>query len=103
MPVINLFPRRVRTAAAAARAVAHSFNLPATEGPPQPPRVWPKWATELKSQSLPGETGVGDTAERIIGPLGGTGFKEFYLKATGSNCNCTVRREGLNREFPYQV
>ena len=97
MPVIDLFPK-AKSAVAAAQAVAYSFQ---SNYAPNGPRAWPQWALDLEAQSVAGETGVGDTAERILGPLGGDGFKAFFKATTGKDCGCTVRKEGLNREFPY--
>ncbi len=98
MPVVNPFPvRRGTVALAAGQAVLHAFGGVTEAGP----REWPEWALALKAQRLAGEAGVGDTAERILGPLGGDGFKRFFKALTGRDCGCSVRREGLNREFGY--
>lgn len=91
MPVVNLFPRKVRGTAAAVQAVAVSF------GRVEPSvSVWPAWADELRKQKAAGETGVGDTAERLIGPIGGDVFKRLV-----KNCGCGQRKEDLNRLYPY--
>ena len=73
-------------------AVAHSFR------DPQPVKrgEWPAWARDLKAESIPGEQGVGDTAERIIGPVGGAAFKRLV-----KHCGCGARKENLNQEYPY--
>jgi len=76
----------------ATMAIARSFfnHEPIAKG------KWPTWAEELKSRRLPGESGIGDTAARIVGPAGGDAFKKVMKR-----CGCGARQETLNKEFPY--
>ena len=94
--VVNPWPTRARGILAAGQAVAHSL---VTHGE-RPPREWPAWAKSLRDQKQDGETGVGDTVFRILGQTGET-FKEYFKRATGKDCGCTIRQANLNREFPY--
>jgi hypothetical protein len=62
---------------------------------------WPllaKAAALLRSKE---DRGVGDTVERCLANLGVKSVAEFYKKVTGSNCDCSKRKETLNWMYPY--
>lgn len=40
--------------------------------------------------------GLGDTVEKLLGPVG-----RAYKKLRGGKCGCNKRKELLNRIFPY--
>jgi hypothetical protein len=62
-----------------------------------------RMAARITRRRRPGETGVGDTLERIIAAKGGDFFKKAYKKLMGRSCGCGDAKARLNREFPYPV
>jgi hypothetical protein len=46
--------------------------------------------------------GLGDTVEKITTVTGIRKVVDTVAKATGKDCGCNKRKEGLNRAFPYQ-
>lgn len=65
-----------------------------------PSGEWPKWALALKLMRADGDTGVGDTAERVFGSFGGHQFK-IAMALAGLNCGCAARKEVWNLSYPY--
>lgn len=79
--------------------------IPTPSAPlPFPPKpkvpAWPAWAKAIASQKRDGETGVGDTAERVIGPFGPL-FKAAFKKLFEKDCGCNARKELWNLQYPY--
>jgi hypothetical protein len=70
--------------------------------PSPPAHEWPAWAKTLDMAKIAGETGVGDTAERIFGRIGGNQFKAA-TKLLGIKCGCGARKEDWNRRFRYDT
>lgn len=62
---------------------------------------WPWWARQIAKRATPEDKGVGDTAARLIGAVGGDAFKSGFEALTGTNCGCDARQESLNVQFPY--
>jgi hypothetical protein len=67
----------------------------------RPAKQWPPWARILQRRRLDGEAGLGDTAERIVGALGGEHFKFWFRLVTGHDCKCASRKDWLNAKYPY--
>ena len=63
-------------------------------------KPWPAWALSLKRLRKNGETGVGDTAQRVASWFGGEYFKAFSKKI-GMPCECTNRQNNWNKQYPY--
>lgn len=61
---------------------------------------WPLALRPLKLLAQPGDKGLGDIVERVIGPVGGEAYKKWYLKVFGKPCGCTRRKDNLNERFP---
>lgn len=62
---------------------------------------WPLWAREIVKHAADGETGVGDTAKRLIAA------SHFDTLATiaswlGIPCGCSARHARWNKLYPYQ-
>ena len=57
---------------------------------------WPFLAKPLRMFALPGDKGLGDIVERIIGPAGGEAYKIWYKQTFGKSCGCSQRRDKLN-------
>ena len=64
------------------------------------PKPLPAWAKALSLLKADGEVGLGDTIERIVGPIGGEAFKK-WAKSKGFSCGCSQRKRHLNKRFPY--
>ncbi len=89
-------PNKLEELGLASIAVAHSFrNLK-----PIPEGQWPDAVKRCAANRIDGETGVGDTAERLLGATG-EALKRFFKEAFGRECRCKERKEKLNRAFPY--
>lgn len=65
------------------------------------PQPRPLLIRGIERQRIPSDTGVGDTAERIISKFGGDQFK-WVMARLGVNCGCEDRKQYLNRVYPYQ-
>jgi hypothetical protein len=63
-------------------------------------REWPLLLQPFKLMARPGDRGLGDIIERVIGPVGGDAYKAWYLKVFGVPCGCTRRSDNLNQRFP---
>ena len=61
----------------------------------------PAWAKTLKALRKDGEIGIGDTAERIFGSLGGTAFKIAFKAMFKRDCGCNARKDLWNTLYPY--
>lgn len=61
---------------------------------------WPLFLMPLRLLAQPSDKGLGDLVGRVIGPMGGTAFEEWYLKTFGRPCGCGDRRANLNARFP---
>jgi len=69
---------------------------------PVPRDEWPLWARALSLVKADGDSGVGDTIARTVGPIGGDKFKEWHRKVFDKECDCTKRQARFNAQFPYQ-
>ena len=63
------------------------------------PAPWPKILLPLKLLAQPGDRGLGDIIERVIGPIGGEAFKAWHLKVFGRPCGCAARRDAWNAKY----
>jgi hypothetical protein len=61
---------------------------------------WPAHYKALAKFAKPGDIGIGNVVERVIGPLGGTLFKIWYKQITGKSCGCGARKQMLNERYP---
>lgn len=61
---------------------------------------WPLMLRPLKLLAQPGDKGLGDIVERVVGPVGGEAYKKWYLQMFGKPCGCTKRKDNLNQFFP---
>jgi hypothetical protein len=86
-------------------APARVVNRPAASIPvkPIPRSEWPRPVRALAVLAKPGESGVGDTAQRLIGHMGGEAMKRLYVELVGRDCGCNARRERLNLLYPYSA
>ena len=82
---------------------------PATKPKPKQRKeiVWPSnvfglVARTIKLMRTPEDSGVGDTIARVIGPIGGDAYKQWFLETFGKACGCTERQDQLNERFPYE-
>lgn len=66
-----------------------------------PEADWPFLVRVVARRRQPGERGVGDTLQRLIGHLGGEVFKRAFHKLTGRDCGCGNRAIKLNLMYPY--
>lgn len=64
---------------------------------------WPLYAKLLAEKYKPGDIGVGDVAERLLGKVGGTAFKAAFKAMFGKDCGCSVRRDAWNILYPLPV
>ena len=62
---------------------------------------WPTWAATIAKLKADGDTGIGDTIARVIGPVGGAAFKRYFKTIFGKSCGCDERQDALNRRYPY--
>ncbi len=68
---------------------------------PLPESEWPLIVKGIALLRKTGETGVGDTVERLIGPERSQKFQEWFQRAFGKSCGCARRHAWLNARFPY--
>jgi hypothetical protein len=61
---------------------------------------WPVALLPLKLLAKAGDRGAGDVIARVIGPIGGDSFKNWYKKIFGKGCGCGARQEALNTRWP---
>ncbi len=64
-------------------------------------KSWPLIFRLLAKQRYYTDKGIGDTIERIVGPVGGDAFKKLYKSIMKQDCGCNYRRDLLNKEYPY--
>ena len=69
--------------------------------PAQRMEQWPLWARTVAALKQEGESGVGDTIERLIGRHNSIEFKVWYKKTFGRDCGCSGRKEQYNRKYGY--
>ena len=62
---------------------------------------WPLGLRLVARKRIAGETGIGDTAARWIGAVGGEKFKLWFHIIFGKDCNCANRQAWLNTRWPY--
>lgn len=67
---------------------------------------WPRnpfgmFARGFKLLRTPADTGIGDTIARLVGPIGGDAYKQWFKDTFGKSCGCTERQQDLNERFPY--
>lgn len=67
----------------------------------KPVEEWPLPLRLVAAQRQPTDTGLGDTAARWIGAVGGDTFKRWFRKVIGHDCRCTDRQAWINRHWPY--
>ena len=67
-----------------------------------PRAEWPMWANALALLAEEGDTGIGDTVERTIGPVASGAFKGWHRRTFGRPCACSERRERWNSQYPYK-
>ncbi|NOS70042.1 MAG: hypothetical protein HOP33_08935 [Verrucomicrobia bacterium] len=68
------------------------------------PKAISEWFLPLRllaRQRKPGEIGIGDTAARLIGAVGGEQFKLWYHIVFKRDCKCPDRQAWLNAHWPY--
>lgn len=81
-------------------------DLPVEEAPKRSsvvvrkPVEWPAWARTIAAQRADGDRGIGDTAERLFGAVGGELFKRAIALA-GIDCGCSARKDSWNSLYPY--
>lgn len=92
---------RARQPRRGARTAPKSSTAANTDTQPVPRARWPKLAKAAALLANGTDAGVGDTVERVVGPVGGDAYKAWYLIVTGQPCGCGERKEALNRRYPY--
>lgn len=73
----------------------------ATMRPVMPMEEWPMWAKLLARHRHDGETGLGDTLERLFAKLGADKLAKIYERYVGKPCGCRDRKQWLNQRFGY--
>lgn len=68
---------------------------------PVPYAEWPLKVKTLATMRTAGETGVGDTAKRLLSWLGAETMAAAYTKLTGTDCGCADKADRLNTLYPY--
>ena len=81
------------------------FNGPASghtdsRTSPMPFDQWPAWAVLVYAHRRHGESGVGDTVERLLGRAGK--LAEKLAGQLGLPCRCPERKENWNKIYPYE-
>ena len=67
----------------------------------KPIAEWPVAMRLIARHRTPGEAGLGDTAARWIGHVGGEKFKLWFHVVFGRDCGCADRQSWLNARWPY--
>lgn len=75
----------------------------ASKREPKPIEEWPLPFRLVARHRQPGESGIGDTAARWIGAVGGEQFKLWFRLVIGHDCRCADRQDWLNRRWPYSA
>lgn len=75
---------------------------PARDLGPVDPKDWPFWAWSLKWLRRQGDSGVGDTAQRIAAKLGGEAYKKLSQRL-GMPCGCSSRQADWNIKYNYST
>lgn len=63
---------------------------------------WPLLLQPLKLLAQPGDKGLGDIVDRVIGPAGGDAYKAWYEKIFKTSCGCKKRQDNLNGRYPLE-
>ena len=98
-------PEKFRSSSTFGRPIPAPVSPP-VPAPKPPAQDWPKWAAEMRAQSLPGERSIVDTIERLIGPFGSDEFKVWHGEVFGvysKTCNCALKRAAWSVAFRYAV
>lgn len=67
---------------------------------PIPREQWPLWAKAMALVASPEDKGLGDTVERIIGPVASNAFKAWHKATFGKPCSCSERKDRWNSQYP---
>lgn len=62
---------------------------------------WPIWARIIARRRLPGERGLGDTAERLHGVMGGQNFATWHYCVFGPGITPDDCPRHWNARWPY--
>jgi hypothetical protein len=62
---------------------------------------WPSWVNAIAAMKNDSDKGVGDTIQRVVGPVGGDSFKRWFQTIFHKSCGCTERQEAFNNQYPY--
>lgn len=73
------------------------YSDPATGGGS---KNWPFALRPFKLLAKEGDKGLGSIVERVIGPIGGTAYREWFQAIFGRPCGCSERRDRLNEDYP---
>ena len=67
------------------------------------PRPWPPWAEVVAMQARPGEAGLVETLERVVGSFGSEQFKVWYAEVFGvfKPCPCARLRARWSVLYAY--
>lgn len=80
---------------------AKSVKIIASNSTAIPFDRWPLWAKSLSLLKTDADKGIGDTIERLIGPMNSAKFKEWYKLTFGKACGCNARKDKWNKEYPF--
>lgn len=61
---------------------------------------WPVAVKIIARRKTPEDSGVGDTAARLLGGVGEK-FKLWFFIVFGKSCGCDKRQEWLNNKYRY--
>lgn len=62
---------------------------------------WPTILKPVKLLATKKDKGLGDIVERVIGPVGGNLYNDWYMKTFGTKCpKCTKDKNNLNERYP---
>ena len=78
-----------------------SGQVPRAESITVQPAEWPWWAKAIALLKKDGDSGVGDTVERVIGPANSAAFQAWYLATFKKSCRCSQRKAEWNARFKY--
>jgi hypothetical protein len=61
---------------------------------------WPLLIRPLKLLARPGDVGLGDIVQHVIGDENSEAFQKWYKEFLNYECGCKARKEYLNRRYP---
>jgi hypothetical protein len=66
-----------------------------------PESQWPFWAKAIARRRQPGDTGLGDTLERVLRRVAADQAAQVWERWAGKSCGCKNRQAWLNGKYKY--